>query len=104
MKRKEAGHVRGVVDGLLRKWQDGTAKKGNAVMEAWIAATGKETAKEALPVNYKNGILTVVVENSTRMYELTLEKRNILARFNKDYTGRKKATDIRFRIGRLGEG
>jgi predicted nucleic acid-binding Zn ribbon protein len=60
----------------------------------------KEGAKgHAKPVSFRNGILMVIVENSSWLYELTLEKKEILEKFNATYAGRKKARDIRYRIG-----
>ncbi len=101
MKRKGARHVGWVVDGLLRKLEQRTVKKANAVMAAWAAAAGEEEKKHARPVSLKNGRLMVITENSSWLYKLTLEKKGILERFNANYTGRKKALDIRFRVGSI---
>jgi len=96
-------HVRGILDGLLRKLEQGTVRKGNAVRTAWAAATEKKTKTHTRPISLKNGTLLILVENSSWLYKLTLEKKNTLEKFNKHYTGRKKVTDIRFRIGTLEE-
>ena len=100
-KKKDARHVRGIVDDLLRRWEDGSVKKGNAVLDAWGEATKEEAKGHARPVSLKNGVLMVIVENSSWLYELTLEKKEIMKRFNEKYTGRKKARDIRYRIGTM---
>ncbi len=92
-------HIKGIVDGLLQKWETGNVKKGAAVKAAWQTAVAEKDLQQAYPVSLKNGVLTVIVENSTRLYKLTLEKRKIIEKFNKNYTGRKKAKDIRFRVG-----
>ncbi len=99
MKRKEVKHVRGVVEKLLQKWQGGTVKKGSAIRQAWTAAMKEEAKGQAWPIDLKNGVLTVNVGNSAWLYTLTMEKKNIINRFNENYTGRKKAKTIRFRIG-----
>lgn len=96
--KKETKHVRGILDGLLRKIESG-AKKTTAVSEAWIEAADEETKAHARPVCLKNGIMTVAVENSVWMYKLMLEKKEIIRKFNEKYSGRKKATEIRFRVG-----
>ena len=101
MKRSNARHIGKVLDGLLRKWEKGTVKKGDAVRTAWMAATKEETRKHARPISLKKGTLVVLVENSSWLYELTIEKKDILGKFNENYTGRKKAGDIRFRVGAL---
>ncbi|NQT32114.1 MAG: DUF721 domain-containing protein [Candidatus Omnitrophica bacterium] len=96
---KDAKHVGGILDGLIRKWEQGTVKKGNAVMEAFSKAAEEETKKHAKPVSLKKGVLVVIVENSSWLYELTLKKREFLKKFNESYTGKIKAKDVRFRIG-----
>ena len=98
MRKNDARHMRGIIDGLLQKLEKG-AVKGGAVFRAWEAATGEEARAHARPVSLKKGKLMVIVENSPWLYKLTLEKRGILKKFNEQYTGRKKADDIRFRIG-----
>lgn len=104
MKKKDSTrHVRGILDGLLRKWEQGAVRKGNAVRMAWAAATEDKTATHTRPISLKNGTLLILVENSSWLYKLTMEKKNTLEKFNKHYTGRKKAADIRFRIGTLEE-
>jgi predicted nucleic acid-binding Zn ribbon protein len=100
-KKKEAKHLEGIVSGLLQKWQASKVKKGNAVRTAWEAATSAETRAHAQPVNYRHGTLVVIVENSSWLYKLTLERKTILEKFNASYAGRKKAAEIRFRIGAL---
>lgn len=99
MRKQEARHVKGVLDGLLKKWEEGAVKKGTAVRQAWMAAAGDEARKHAHAVSLKNGALMVIVENSVWLYKLTLDKKDILERFNETYSGRKKARDIRFRVG-----
>lgn len=101
MTMNRQGHVRQVLDDLLAKWEKGEKSKGNAVREAWAQAVGEEIKKNTRPVSLKNNIMVVIVEESSWLYKLTLEKRNILNRFNEHYRGRKKPAEIRFRIGSL---
>lgn len=103
MRKKETRHVRGIVDDLLQQLGAGKAKKGNAVKDAWSQAVGKKINDHAHPVNFRNKNLTVIVDNSTWLYKLTIEKRDILQKFNEAYEGRKKAEDIRFRVGSFNE-
>lgn len=98
MRKNNTRHVRGIIDSLLQKLEKGAVKRG-AVFTAWEAATEEETRAHARPVSLKKGKLMVIVENSPWLYKLTMEKRNILEKFNEHYIGRKKAADIRFRIG-----
>lgn len=101
MRKQEPGHVRGVVDGLIKRWENGAVKKGNAVRDAWFSSIDEKAKGHARPISLKNGVLMIEVENSTWLYKLTLEKNIILKKFNTTYTGRKKAQDIRFRIGAM---
>lgn len=95
--------MRGVLDGLIQKWESRTNQKGNALFEAWRVAVDEEVKGHARPVSIKNGIIMVIVENTTWLYKLTLDKRGIIKKFNENYTGRKKAKDIRYRVGSLEE-
>lgn len=102
-KRKENKHVRFIVEDLMGKLEKGNLKKGKAIRDAWAIAAGEKALRHTRPVSLKKGELVVLTEDSTWLYKLTLEKREILKRFNGTYTGRKKPEKIRFRIGSLEE-
>lgn len=93
--------MRGVVDTLLKKWEGGTLKKANKVKEAWRESLPEHEVKKTRPVAIKKSVLTVIVENSSWLYSLTLRKRKIIRDFNNNYESEKKIKDIRFRIGEL---
>ena len=101
MDKRRPGHVRQVLKELITKWEKDKVKKGGAAREAWAYAVGENIKKHTKPVSLKNGTMIVIAEDSSWLYRLTLEKRTILSKFNEKYTGRKKPTDIRFRIGSL---
>ncbi len=101
MIKKNSGHIGGIIEGFIKKLAEGSAKRANSVTSAWIASTEKETQRNAAPVSLKNGVLIVLVENSTWMYKLMLEKRELLKNINENYAGRKKIKDIRFRVGTM---
>ncbi|MGB2601012.1 MAG: DUF721 domain-containing protein [Candidatus Omnitrophota bacterium] len=101
IKRNGPRHVKGIIDGLIAKWEKGAVKKAGAIGTAWVAAVDVETKEHTRPVSFKNGTLVVLVEDSTWLYKLTLDKRVTIAKFNEKYSGRKKAKDIRFRVGSL---
>jgi len=103
MIKKHAGHVKGIIDGLINELEKKTAPKGSAVMDAWSAAVEKGALAHSRPVSYKKAVLVVVVENSSWLYKMTLEKNKILKKFNDSYSGRVKAKEIRFRIGTFGD-
>lgn len=99
MRKKQEKKIEHIVEGLLNIWETTKVGKGNAVRDAWAGAAGEETKGHTQPISLKNGVLLIVVENSTWLYKLTLEKRNILEKFNSLYNGKKKPKDIRFRVG-----
>ena len=66
-----------------------------------MAATSEEIREHARPASFKNGILLVIVANSAWLYKLSLEKKTTLEKFNEEYAGKRKAEDIRFRVGSL---
>jgi len=101
MKKENTKHVRSIVTGLIRKLESGTAKKANAVTQAWLGAINEKTRGHARPVSFKKGELVVVVENSTWLYYLSMEKGKIKEKINKSYPGRKKIEKIRFRVGKV---
>lgn len=96
-------HIRGVVESLLKRWDTGIAKRSDAAREAWEAVLSKEFKPHAILTGFKRGIITVITEDSAWLYRLTFEKEKILKEFNKQYHGRKKAKDIRFRIEAIEE-
>lgn len=101
MEKSGGGHVRQVLSELISKWEKDKNRKGTAVREAWDYAVGEDIKKHTKPVSLKNNTMVVIVEDTPWLYKLTLDKRNILSRFNEKYSGRKKPLDIRFRIGSL---
>ncbi len=101
MERKKTKHIDSVVSGLLQRLEAHKVKKANAVREAWREAVSKKALGHTQPVSFKNNVIMVIVENSSWLYELTMEKKEILKKFNKKYSGRKKARDIRFRVGKI---
>lgn len=99
--KKEAKHVGSVLDDLLAKWGKERVERRDLVMAAWKAAVPDDERKHARPVSLKRGILMVAVENPAWLYKFTLEKRETMKRFNENYAGKRKAKDIRFRIGEV---
>ena len=98
-RERRARHVEDVLKDVLKKWRAGKLEKGLAVKGAWAEALGEKEKEHAHPVNFRKGVITVIVDNSSWLYRLTVEKRGILEKFNKVYSGRMKAKDIRFRVG-----
>ena len=100
-KGREPRSLEDIVGSLISRLDREKKQKGDRVSSAWVQAVSKKTQQHSRPVSFKRGILMVIVENSTWLYELTMEKRQIIKRFNEAYKGRQKLTDIRYRVGKL---
>ncbi len=100
-KRRQPSQIDYVVGGLLRKLESGKGKKGDKVRTAWEISAPAGTAEHTQPVSFKKGTLMVIVENSTWLYKMTMEKRNLIKKFNEEYRGRQELTEIRFRVGKI---
>jgi len=68
--------------------------------DAWEDVIGKAASTHARPVSLAKGTLTVNVDASSWLYELTLKKRDIMKKLAGRLKG-KSLKDIRFRIGEL---
>jgi predicted nucleic acid-binding Zn ribbon protein len=67
---------------------------------AWEAAVGAAAAKHSRPVSFKKATVTVNVDRSGWLYELTVQKKEILKKLE-ERLGAKKIKDIRLRIGEI---
>jgi predicted nucleic acid-binding Zn ribbon protein len=70
--------------------------------DAWAKAAGEAAARHSRPVSFRKSVLVVNVDGSSWLYELTTQKRGILATLERDLKGKKRVKDIRFRIGDIG--
>jgi len=69
---------------------------------AWEAAAGRKAAGHTKPVSIKKGVLTVNVDGSGWLYELTIKKKELLKKLEGKVRG-KTIKGIRFRIGETKE-
>ena len=68
----------------------------------WAGAAGEKAAKHSKPVMFKKSVLTVNVDDSSWLYELTTKKKEIIRNLEGSF-GSKKVKEVRFRIGELKE-
>ena len=102
MKRaRHSARLEDVVSGIIHRWGKRNLEKGNAVRAAWMNAAGEKAAGHTQPASFKKGQLVVLVENSSWLYKMAMEKTTIVKKFNESYEGRAKVKDIRFRIGKI---
>jgi len=88
--------LKGVIKDLSGKERFGEEE----IVEAWEAAAGTAAAKHSKPVSFKNATVVVNVDRSGWLYELTVQKKEILKKLEARLKG-KKIKDIRLRIGEI---
>ncbi len=70
------------------------------VSGAWRAAAGEKAARHTKPISIKRSVLTVNVDASGWLYELTIKKKELLKALESKIRG-KTLKGIRFRIGEI---
>ena len=87
--------VKGVIKDLGKKrvTEEDMAK-------AWEETAGKKAAKHTKPVSLKKARLTVNVDSSVWLYELSTRKKELVAGLT-EKLDKKKIKEIRFRVGEI---
>lgn len=67
-----------------------------SIITSWKELVGEQIARVAKPQRVENGVLLVTVESAPWRAELTMRRREIVAKINAA-TGKKAIVDIRFR-------
>jgi len=79
-------------------------KKDNEFISTWEKAVGKDISKHTKPRSFKSGRLVVNVSDSSRLYELTLKKHELIKDINRrlkdiDRSGQSRGGKPKGRIG-----
>ena len=92
------------IDSVLKDVIKNLSGKGRVseeeVGEAWVKAAGEKAAGHTKPVSIKKSILTINVDNSGWLYELTIKKGKLLGKLDGKIRG-KQLKGLRFRIGEI---
>ena len=72
--------------------------KQEKISSLWQRAVGEKRASHTKVSTFEGGTLTVLVDSSSQLYELSLEKDEILQKLRREF-GEKKVGDVRFQIG-----
>lgn len=67
---------------------------------AWAKAAGRKAARHSSPASFRRSRLVVNVDCSSWLYELTLQKREIIKKLDGKF-GSKKVKEIQFRVGEV---
>ncbi|NQT21885.1 MAG: DUF721 domain-containing protein [Candidatus Omnitrophica bacterium] len=97
---KDNAPLKDVLKGLIDKIEKKEGGRDVDFFELWKGAVGKDASEHTKPKNLRSGKLSVNVSDSSRLYELTLKKNEIIRRLNKQLKT-KKIKEIRFRIGEI---
>ena len=90
--------IKDVLKQVISKIEERKNEEEN-LHKAWKQAAGKSAAKHTRLVLLKSKRLIVNVSNSPWLYKLTMEKGELIQKFNKNMAGKKKIEEIQFRIG-----
>ncbi len=71
------------------------------ISKMWEKAVGKKGSMHTRAVFLKSKRLVVNVSDSSWLYKLTLEKEELIKKFNNNLHGRKKIKALQFRIGEI---
>lgn len=69
------------------------------IWQVWDSAVGKQIAVQARPVNFRDGVLTVMVSNAPWMQQLNFMKKGIIEKLNRAL-GEEMVREIYLRAGR----
>ncbi len=96
--KKKATPIRDVVHSVFSQIESQKRISQEAVDTYWKDLVGEAGFKHSRPAALKKGILTVRVDSSGWMQELSMQKRGILKGL-KRALGKDKISEIHFRIG-----
>lgn len=88
-------NILGKVLGTIEKKGPGQKEK---ILKAWQKTASEKAARHSRPTSIKHNILTIEVDSSTWLYELSTKKRELLRELKKELK-EYKIDDIRFRMG-----
>jgi predicted nucleic acid-binding Zn ribbon protein len=71
-----------ILPGLMRKLGLEESATGWRAVTEWAALAGERVARRARATGYRDGVLTVEVDGSAWMHELSLLKRDLVRRTN----------------------
>lgn len=94
---KDAAPLKKLLRKVIAKIKKNKRLSAEAVADAWKAAAGEKAALHSRPVRLRRSVLTVHVDTSGWLYELTLRRREIAAELETPLET--KIKEIRLRIG-----
>jgi len=98
MKANKKHPLKDIIKSVIQKLEK--EDQGKSILGVWEKVLDKKTQKHTKPVSFRRGRLVANVSDSSRLYELTLRKKEIIKAMNIKLE-KKKIKEIRFKIGEL---
>ena len=97
-RRKRPEGIKSIVTKVIGTIETKGPGKKEKVLNAWEACVGQKASSHSRPVGIRRKIITIEIDSSAWLYELSLKKKRILKDIKKEL-GEKNIEDIRFRMG-----
>jgi predicted nucleic acid-binding Zn ribbon protein len=90
--------VSGLIDRIFHGKPLEKRLREGRIWTVWDAAVGPQIASKARPVNFRDGVLTVMVSNAPWMQQLTFLKKGLIEKVN-DALGEEMVSDMFLKAG-----
>ena len=98
MPREGIRPLKDVVKKVIEDLSSTEGFKKKDILKEWPRLVGGKAKRHTKPISIRRGRLVVNVDESSWLYELNLNKENILKKINERF-GEAELKEIRFRIG-----
>ena len=95
---KKSEEIKDIVGRVIEKIERQEPGRKEEILSVWNSVVGEKASLHSRPVGIKSKHITIEVDSSTWLYDLTLRKRSILKDINK-LLEKHKIEDIRFKMG-----
>ena len=96
--KKKAAPISEVLKSVFTELENRKLSSQEEIEGLWKSLVGEMGFKHSRPATIKKNILTVRVDSSTWMQELSMRKRQLLKGLKRDL-GKDRISEIQFRIG-----
>jgi predicted nucleic acid-binding Zn ribbon protein len=98
--RRKAEPIANVLKSVFTQLESKHTLSKEAVDRSWREAVGERGFNHSRPSHIRKGVMTVSVDSSTWMQELSMRKRELLKGLKREL-GKDRISEIRFKIGEL---
>jgi len=98
--KKKGASIEDVIKDVIKNIGLASGPSEEEVARLWAEVVGQGAARHSKPISLKKSLLTVNVDDSGWLYELTTRKKDIIQKLENKFKG-KKVKDVRFRIGEI---